>query len=45
MPFSGDASRVELLPGTLDLTVLRTLTTVGPPRSTGLMNRLLADEA
>jgi DNA-binding PadR family transcriptional regulator len=37
---SGDAPRVELLPGTLDLIVLRTLTTMGPQHAYGIAARL-----
>ncbi len=40
MPSSGDARRVELLPGTLDLIVLRTLTTMGPQHAYGIAARL-----
>jgi DNA-binding PadR family transcriptional regulator len=40
MTSSGDAPRVELLPGTLDLIVLRTLTTMGPQHAYGIAARL-----
>jgi PadR family transcriptional regulator, regulatory protein PadR len=40
MPSSGEAPRVELLPGTLDLIVLRTLTTMGPQHAYGIAARL-----
>jgi PadR family transcriptional regulator, regulatory protein PadR len=53
---SGDPARAGILPGTLELIVLRTLTTMGPrhaygiaarveQRSAELVNRLLTDEA
>lgn len=40
MPSSEEAPRVELLPGTLDLIVLRTLTTIGPQHAYGIAARL-----
>jgi PadR family transcriptional regulator PadR len=40
MPPSGDAPRVDLLPGTLDLIVLRTLTVMGPQHAYGIAARL-----
>jgi transcriptional regulator len=40
MPSSGEVPRVELLPGTLDLIVLRTLTTMGPQHAYGIAARL-----
>ena len=40
MSSSGDVPRVELLPGTLDLIVLRTLTTMGPQHAYGIAARL-----
>lgn len=40
MPSSGGVPRVELLPGTLDLIVLRTLTTMGPQHAYGIAGRL-----
>src|SRR5580704_669299 len=40
MPSSVDASRAELLPGTLDLIVLQALSTMGPQQAYGLAARL-----
>jgi transcriptional regulator len=40
MPPSGDAARVDLLPGTLELIVLRTLTLMGPQHAYGIAVRL-----
>ena len=40
MPSSGEVPHVELLPGTLDLIVLRTLTTMGPQHAYGIAGRL-----
>ena len=40
MPSSGEIPHVELLPGTLDLIVLRTLTTMGPQHAYGIAGRL-----
>lgn len=36
----GEVPHVELLPGTLDLIVLRTLTTMGPQHAYGIAGRL-----
>jgi PadR family transcriptional regulator PadR len=40
MASSGDAPRVDLLQGTLDLIVLRTLTTMGPQHAYGIAARI-----
>lgn len=40
MHSSGEVPRLELLPGTLDLIVLRTLTTMGPQHAYGIAARL-----
>ena len=40
MPPSGDAGTPELLPGTLDLIVLRTLTVLGPQHAYGIAARI-----
>lgn len=40
MSTSGDAPRVDLLPGTLDLIVLRTLTAMGPQHAYGIAARI-----
>ena len=40
MPPSGDASSPDLLPGTLDLIVLRTLTVLGPQHAYGIAARV-----
>ena len=40
MPPSGDAPSPELLPGTLDLIVLRTLTVLGPQHAYGIAARI-----
>jgi PadR family transcriptional regulator len=40
MPPSGDGSRTELLPGTLELIVLQTLTTMGPQHAYGIAARI-----
>ena len=47
MPTSGDSARVDLLPGTLDLIVLRTLTVMGPQHAYGIAARIeqVADDA
>ena len=40
MPTSGETPRVDLLPGTLDLIVLRTLTAMGPQHAYGIAARI-----
>jgi PadR family transcriptional regulator PadR len=40
MPPSGDAPSPDLLPGTLDLIVLRTLTVLGPQHAYGIAARI-----
>src|SRR5262252_4902533 len=40
MPTSGDASRPDILPGTLELIVLRTLKTLGPQHAYGIAARI-----
>src|SRR5215212_8044117 len=40
MPPSEDRSRVDILPGTLELIVLRTLTTMGPQHAYGIAARI-----
>jgi PadR family transcriptional regulator, regulatory protein PadR len=40
MPPSEDLSRVEILPGTLELIVLRTLTTMGPQHAYSIAARI-----
>jgi PadR family transcriptional regulator, regulatory protein PadR len=40
MPPSEDAPRADLLPGTLDLIVLRTLSTMGPQHAYGIAARI-----
>src|SRR2546428_8603622 len=40
MSSSGETPRVDLLPGTLDLIVLRTLTTMGPQHAYGIAARI-----
>ena len=44
---SGESQRTDLLPGTLELIVLRTLTTVGPQHAYGIAARIeqVAEEA
>jgi len=44
---SGETSRVDLLPGTLELIVLRTLTVMGPQHAYGIAARIeqVANEA
>ena len=47
MSTSGESSRVDLLPGTLEIIVLRTLTAVGPQHAYGIAARIeqVAEEA
>src|SRR5688500_1745852 len=47
MRASGDSSRVDLLPGTPELIVLRTLTVMGPQHAYGVAARIeqVAEEA
>ena len=47
MSTSGETPRVDLLPGTLELIVLRTLTTMGPQHAYGIAARIerVAEEA
>ena len=40
MPSSGETARVDLLPGTLEIVVLRTLTAMGPQHAYGLAARI-----
>jgi transcriptional regulator len=40
MSTSGESPRVDLLPGTLDLIVLRTVTTMGPQHAYGIAARI-----
>ena len=40
MPPSGDTPRIDILPGTLDLIVLRTLTSMGPQHAYGIAARI-----
>ena len=40
MSTSGESSRVDLLPGTLEIIVLRTLTAVGPQHAYGIAARI-----
>jgi PadR family transcriptional regulator len=40
MPPSGEVPRLDLLPGTLELIVLRTLTTMGPQHAYGIAARI-----
>ena len=40
MPPSGDDTRVDILPGTLEIIVLRTLKTMGPQHAYGVAGRI-----
>ena len=40
MPPSGDAPRVDFLPGTLEIIVLRALETMGPQHAYGIAARI-----
>jgi len=40
MPPSGESPRADILPGTLEVIVLRTLTTIGPQHAYGIAARI-----